>query len=114
MTNRRTVRYSCWIMCVVAKAGSRARDSVARFSATEWDGNAMAQSASTRARIGTVAIDAATIASIALVLAAFYCVAKIVPTPEASLLFPRLASFDFLYAAPDYFPWTDLAGNVFV
>lgn len=74
----------------------------------------MTRQASTRARIGTLAIDAATIGSVALVLAAFYCGSKIVPPVEASLLFPRLRSFDFNFAAPDYFPWTDLAANVFM
>jgi hypothetical protein len=74
----------------------------------------MSEDGSSGVRIGTSAIDAATIISIALVLAAFYCVSKIAPAAGFFLLFPRLDAFDFPYWTIDYFPWTDVAGNLFL
>jgi hypothetical protein len=70
--------------------------------------------ASSGARIITFVIDAATIAAVALVLAAFYCVPKIDPPVGFRLLFPALREFTFRYWSPDYFPWTDLAENIYL
>jgi hypothetical protein len=59
-------------------------------------------------------LDAATVAAIALVLAAFYCMSRIDQIAAFRLLFPHLDAFTFRIHAPVYYPWTDLAENIYL
>jgi len=67
-----------------------------------------------RALVRSATVDAATIIAIALLLAAYYCMSKIVPHIGFRLLFPPLSSFTFPFWVTSYYPWTDLAENVYL